>query len=276
MIYKYKIFSQSKKKIFKKVKVSVITVVYNGEDTIEKTIKNVLNQTYKNVEFILVYTPSSDRTFDIIKKYKSLIDKVVINTGDIGIYQSMNIGIKLASGKYTNFMNSGDYFFNKNTISRTIYTNTSEDVLYGDVKVLYPNFSRKIKALRESEIKNKMFFSHQSCFVKTELYKKYMFDLKYYYSSDYDFFYKLFKKKKLFKYTKTILSICKAYGIVDREKYITLYQNLIISNKHRKKYIREEIKDLILIIFYFFLEKVKRLLPRRILLFLTKLLYKKI
>ena len=66
----YKIYSKNKfRKSIKLQKISVITVVYNGEKTLEKTIKNVLNQDYRNLEYIIVYTPSIDSTFDIIKKY---------------------------------------------------------------------------------------------------------------------------------------------------------------------------------------------------------------
>ena len=67
----FKLLSENKKKFKKnKLKVTIVTVVYYGEKTLEKTIKNVLNQKYDNLEYIIVYSPSKDKTFDIIKKYK--------------------------------------------------------------------------------------------------------------------------------------------------------------------------------------------------------------
>ena len=84
-------------------KITVITIVYNSEETIERTIKSVLSQSYSNLEYIIVYTPSQDKTFDIIKKYKTKIDKVIL-CEKRGIYLNMNVAIKSASGKYINFM----------------------------------------------------------------------------------------------------------------------------------------------------------------------------
>ena len=107
---KFEVYSIKNKKFNnKKQKISIITVVYNGGNTLEKTIKNILKQTYNNFEFIIVYTPSDDKTFEIIKKYKSYINKIIVNY-DVGIYQSMNLGSYFASGDYINFMNSGDFW----------------------------------------------------------------------------------------------------------------------------------------------------------------------
>ena len=100
------VFSSNNQKFDKnKQLISIITVVYNDQENIEKTILNVLGQKYKNIEYIIVYTPSNDETFEKIKKYKRQISKIII-CKKRGIFFNMNIGANLARGDYINFMNS--------------------------------------------------------------------------------------------------------------------------------------------------------------------------
>ncbi|TYB33575.1 MAG: glycosyltransferase [Flexistipes sinusarabici] len=87
--------------------ISIITVVFNGEEYLEETILSVINQTYPNVEYIIIDGGSTDGTVDIIKKYEHAIDYWV-SEPDKGIYDAMNKGIKLLTGEWVNFMNAGD------------------------------------------------------------------------------------------------------------------------------------------------------------------------
>ena len=193
---KVEIFSQKKKtQSKKKQKISIVTIVYNDQDNIERTIKNVISQKYSNKEYIIVITPSNDRTFEKVLKYRKNIDKIVICKKK-GIFTNMNVGISYADGEYINFMNSGDYFFNSNTIQNIFKKKQFSDVIYGDCQMYYNNFQRNIKSKEIKNFSKEMIFSHQSAFVKTKLHKKYKFNTNYELSSDYDFFSKLFKKKK--------------------------------------------------------------------------------
>jgi glycosyltransferase involved in cell wall biosynthesis len=117
----------------KKPIITVITVARNCEDTIEDTIVNVINQKFRNIEYIIIDGASSDNTLEIIKKYERSID-YWISELDNGIYDAMNKGIDLATGDWINFMNAGDSFYNYNLFS-TIFDQfeyNKFDVIYGD------------------------------------------------------------------------------------------------------------------------------------------------
>ena len=97
------------------MKITVITVCHNAAKTLEKTIKSVLNQTYPNIEYIIIDGGSTDDTVDIIKRYADRL-AYWISEPDKGIYDAMNKGIEVATGEWINFMNAGDTFYEENTI----------------------------------------------------------------------------------------------------------------------------------------------------------------
>lgn len=178
-------------------KITVVTVVYNGEKTIENTIKSVLNQTYSNIEYIIIDGNSSDGTVGLVKKYKNKITKFV-SEPDKGIYDAMNKAIGLATGQWINFLNSGDVFYNNEVISKIFSADYDFDVLYGGV-ILRWKFGDEL-CLPDKK-KKEMPFCHQSCFTKTKLLKEFNFDLKY----------KICADRNLYK------QICKKYGIHYKE-----------------------------------------------------------
>ena len=102
--------------------ISIITVVFNGEKYLEETIQSVINQTYSNVEYIIIDGGSSDGTLDIIKKYEERIDYWV-SEKDKGIYDAMNKGIDVASGEWINFMNAGDGFYADDVLDKIFILN---------------------------------------------------------------------------------------------------------------------------------------------------------
>ena len=99
-----------------KLKFTIITVSYNAESCIEGTIKSVLIQSYKNIEYIIIDGGSTDNTLKIINKYKKEID-IIVSEPDQGIYDAMNKGLNLAKGHFVNFLNAGDTFYNNEVLS---------------------------------------------------------------------------------------------------------------------------------------------------------------
>ena len=114
-------------------KISVVTVCYNAVNDIEKTILSVINQTYPNIEYLIIDGGSKDGTMDIVNKYKDKID-VIVSEPDKGIYDAMNKGIDRATGDWINFMNAGDMFWEKDSILKVFAASgvdDSLDVIYG-------------------------------------------------------------------------------------------------------------------------------------------------
>lgn len=182
--------------------ISIITVAYNASNTIETTILSVVNQTYPNIEYIIIDGGSTDGTIDIIKKYENKITKW-ISEPDKGIYDAMNKGINLARGEWINFMNCGDSFYENNTlqvISDTIINSKDINVIYGNSIISLDRFKYIVLPKELENLSSHLPFCHQCSFVQTSLAKKYPFELKYKFVADYNFFYQLFLKKHIFLY----------------------------------------------------------------------------
>lgn len=177
--------------------ISIITVSYNSEKTIERTIQSVLNQSYKNIEYIIVDGLSNDKTVEIIEKYKEKIK--YLSEPDKGIYDAFNKGLKLYSGDYVGFVNSDDILL-PNAIEILVkYAKKykEKDFIFGAVKkhwgILYGYKPWKIYLTWG-------FYSSHSTgfFIKKSAAKKIgYYNLKYKYSSDYDYFYRMIVKENL-------------------------------------------------------------------------------
>ena len=169
-------------------KISVITVVFNDVTNIEKTMLTVLDQTYKNIEYIVIDGGSTDGTVGVIKKYSERL-AYWVSEKDSGIADAMNKGVAKATGEYTNFINSGDYFLS-NTVFEQIFSKPhTADLVYGG---FISNFGGiKVKCLPHEDIVTKCYQAmqlvHSTLFVKTEYLKKFGFNTKYRVSADNEF-----------------------------------------------------------------------------------------
>lgn len=117
------------------IKISIITVCYNAEKTINKTIESVLNQDYLNIEYILIDGQSKDKTMEIVNQYKNNID-IIVSEPDMGMYDAINKGIKLATGDILGIINADDQFADTNIVSSIVSTfklNTQLEAIIADI-----------------------------------------------------------------------------------------------------------------------------------------------
>lgn len=176
------------------MKVSIITSVFNNEETIEETLNSVLSQDYNDIEYIVIDGASTDRTCEIVKKYLDHVD-VFISEPDKGIYDGLNKGIKVATGDIISFLHSDDIFYDKTTISEVVsaFQHYNTDSVYGDLVYIDKKDSNKIvrywKSGRFSKKKLKYGWMppHPSLFVKKHIYEKFgIFDTSFKIAADYD------------------------------------------------------------------------------------------
>ena len=188
------------------MKITVVTVTYNCEKEVEKTIQSVLSQSYPDIEYIIVDGASEDGTLDVVNKYKDKISKVV-SEPDKGVYDAMNKGIQLATGEWVNFMNAGDSFYDTEVISRLFGSSQVGDVVFGNTMIKAKDRVFEIK-YDPTFWKHKLMPScHQSIFVRRNFLLSNPFDLKYKISADVDSIVRIKKSGATLRYVDTIVSI---------------------------------------------------------------------
>lgn len=124
------------------LKISVITVSYNAQSTIEQCVQSVISQDYQNIEYVIIDGNSSDGTVSILEKYKKYIH-VFVSEPDKGIYDAMNKGIALASGDIIGILNADDFFADNHTLTvvSDAFKNNTTDIVYGDLDYIKPDGS---------------------------------------------------------------------------------------------------------------------------------------
>ena len=214
--------------------VSIITIVRNDVANIEKTILSVLNQTYNNVEYIVIDGGSTDGTLDIIKKYEKYID-VWVSESDEGIFYAFNKGIDLVTGKWVQFLNCRDFIYN-NTVLTEIFADKKIDVdgMYGNV-VCYVNGRRALIEAHE-DIYTKawqgMRLIHETLFTKAEIRKKFKFDTRYRVSGDGDFVLKCIANGYKFSKINVVVFETGAQGFSAAHWLVARKENWLITRKY--------------------------------------------
>ncbi len=171
--------------------ISIITVSYNEENNIENTINSVINQSYTNIEYIIVDGGSTDKTINIIKKYEYHID-YYISEKDDGIYDAMNKGIALSNGKYLFFLNSGDSIVDGDTIKFMVenMNHKSPSILYGKVILRSSEgeaLGENLKELSDDNILIGYPIPHQSTLFPAEFFNSIgYYDINYSLAADYE------------------------------------------------------------------------------------------
>lgn len=187
------------------MKVSIITITYNSEPTLKDTIESVINQTYKNIEYILIDGGSTDETLSIIKSYGNKIS-TLISEKDNGLYDALNKGISLATGDVIGILHSDDFYTNNHVIQHIVssFSNSPVDAVYADLyyvdKINTNQIHRKWKAgiYKEAMFLNGWMPPHPTFFVKRSIYETCgNFNLNLTSSSDYELMLRFIHKHKI-------------------------------------------------------------------------------
>ena len=213
--------------------VSIITVVFNGESELEATIKSVIEQSYQNIEYIIIDGASSDKTLEIIYQYESQID-YWLSEPDEGIYHAMNKGIEAAQGQIIGLINCGDSYL-ENTISEivNIYHKYIQEnpflVITGamyrfDREKNYQFKIEKSQKLLDTKINRGMPLNHPATFITKATYDKLgLFNTKYCICGDYDLIFRLYHDYLVkFIFTEQVIAQMQLGGISEQFSSIWL------------------------------------------------------
>ena len=198
------------------MKITIITVCYNSVSHIEDAINSVANQDYKEIEHIVIDGNSNDGTQEVLQKYSGKIAHW-ISEPDNGIYDAMNKGIKIASGEVIGILNSDDFYFDNQVISKVVeaFTDQQIDAVFGDLIFVDPNnLDRIVRTYSSNRWHPEKFAkgympAHPTFFVKRKYYEKYgLFETDYKIAADYEMLIRLLYVHKL-NYTYLPLKMVK-------------------------------------------------------------------
>jgi len=217
-------------------KLSVITIVYNNVKDIERTMLSVLNQTYKNIEYIIIDGASTDGTKDVIYKYKSKLAQF-ISEPDKGIYDAMNKGLFLATGDYVLFMNSGDEIYAPETVADVFDTESAADIYYGETEMFneqWQSLGQRRHCTPEDfnwkSFRYGMNISHQAIYVKRSIAEP--FDLRYKYSADIDWIIRAAKNASSIVNTHMYVAKYLVGGVSKKKHLASLKERFQIFTKY--------------------------------------------
>jgi len=205
-----------------RVKVSIITVVFNGAKYIRSAIQSILSQDYDNIEYIVIDGGSIDGTVDIVKEYQDKIS-VFISEPDEGIYDAMNKGIALATGNVIGILNSDDFYIDEFVIEKVVkeFDEKGVDSVYADLVFVNPNNLEKTIRYYDSSHFNPSRFAygwtpaHPTFFVKKEIYDKYgVFRTDFKIAADFDILARfLYTQKISYSYMQEVLVKMRVGGV---------------------------------------------------------------
>ncbi|WP_231318839.1 glycosyltransferase family 2 protein, partial [Escherichia coli] len=215
-------------------KLSIVTVVYNGERFIENAINSVISQKNEQVEYIIVDGGSTDSTLNIIEKYKNKID-IFISEKDKGIYDAMNKGWSKATGEYVAFLNSDDFYQPGLLNSVLNETNKNPDMIVTNTLIQDGEGKRKLfnRVTRKEDYKLhlRLPFMHPSVFIKKCIISKHNgFSLNYKIASDCDLLLKVLNESISIEYVNAYI-VMRLGGVSDvnyklgRKEYRDIYFN---------------------------------------------------
>lgn len=229
------------------MKISIITVCYNSEKKIKDTIESVLNQTYKNYEYIIVDGKSKDNTLNIIKKYEKKFKGKLryISEKDKGIFDAMNKGVQMSTGDIIGFINSDDILANNFVFEKIIRTFENNNCygVYSDLLFMNENLEVPVRNFIAHNCKKKFGWHppHPTLYLKKEVYNKVgNFNIQYKICSDLDFMLRVIKQDYKLIYIKEYFVIMRAGGVSTNglKGYINNLKeaNVVLKNQKIKAY----------------------------------------
>jgi glycosyltransferase involved in cell wall biosynthesis len=197
------------------MKVSIITVVFNGQDTIKDTVKSVLAQDYPHIEHIIIDGASTDETLQVVRSYGDRIAQIV-SEPDQGIYDAMNKGIKLATGDVVGILNSDDFYASPDVISTVVkqLEVSQADSVFGDLVFVKPDsLDQVVRYYSSAQFHPKQFAD--TFFVKRWAYEQYgLFKTDYEIASDYELLIRFLAKHQLsYSYISKVMVKMRAGGV---------------------------------------------------------------
>ena len=247
------------------MKISIITVVWNNEETIKDAIESVLNQTYENIEYIIVDGASTDGTIEIVKGYADKVNKF-ISEADGSLYEAMNKGISLATGDVIAFLHSDDAHADRSIISTVVdqfdinIQGVYGDLLYTD-KVDMDKIFRYWKScdFSPSLLSKGWMPPHPTLFLRREVYQKYgTFDTSFKIAGDYDFMLRILKDNIVVKYLPQVVYKMRVGGESNRS-----IKNILNKSKEDLRAMRKnEINNPFFALFYKNMSKIMQLVRR--------------
>ena len=222
--------------------ISIITVVFNGETDLEKTILSVIEQTYHNVEYLIIDGGSTDNTVSILQQYNSVIN-YWLSEADNGIYDAMNKGAKLAQGEYLLFLGADDYLYHNDIITTVInqVQGSTYSLIFG--KIIYNTGDIVSSALGLKTLLHNT-VHHQSCFYHRSLFQNWRYDPSFKLIADYELNLIAYLQHWNYLFLDTIITQCRKDGLSQskasyplfitetnqvRSKHLSSWKNLLIQ-----------------------------------------------
>lgn len=212
--------------------ISIVTVCLNSAEYIERCINSVLDQTYTNIEYIIIDGGSTDATVEIIKKYEHRITRWV-SEKDGGIYDAMNKGIELCKGEFIGLLNSDDYYL-PDAIQKVVDTISNDqtiDVLHGDMIGLNQQDTIVSRGNHDNLINN-WAVKHPACFISSNVYQTCKYDETMKISADYDLLLKLWVAGRHFKHIDQVLTCFSPFGISSKPSWAAVRERYRIRAKY--------------------------------------------
>lgn len=219
--------------------ISVITICYNAEQCIERTLRSVGEQTYKHIEYIIIDGASRDATLALVERFAPAAQ--VVSEPDRGIYDAMNKGLERAGGMYVWFMNAGDAFYSEHTVAQLVegirHRGVYPDIIYGDTMLIdSAGCELGLRRLRPphnlsvDSFKVGMLVCHQAFVCRRSLAPRY--DLRYRYSADVDWCIRAMQGAKSYLFIPSPIARYLSEGTTTRHRFASLRERFDVMRRH--------------------------------------------